>query len=139
GFRCGFLGLLHMEIIQERLEREYGLELITTAPTVAFRVTTTDGEALSVDSPAKLPSPNEIVAIEAPVILAQIHMPTEFVGAVIALCEEKRGRQRQIRYAGESRVILEYELPLAEIVLDFYDRLKSVSKGYASMEYEFLE
>jgi GTP-binding protein LepA len=139
GFRCGFLGLLHMEIIQERLEREYGLELITTAPTVAFRVNTTDGSSLTVDSPAKLPSPNEIVSVEEPIILAQVHMPTEFVGSVIALCEEKRGRQRQLRYAGENRVILEYELPLAEIVLDFYDRLKSVSKGYASMEYELIE
>jgi GTP-binding protein LepA len=139
GFRCGFLGLLHMEIIQERLEREYGLDLITTAPTVAYKVHTTDGRLLTIDSPVKLPSPNDIASIEEPIIATQIHMPTEFVGAVMALCEEKRGKQRGLKYAGENRVILEYELPLAEIVLDFYDRLKSVSRGYASMEYEFLE
>ncbi|MGH7803483.1 MAG: translation elongation factor 4, partial [Candidatus Binatia bacterium] len=139
GFRCGFLGLLHMEIIQERLEREYGLDLITTAPTVAYKVHTTDGQLLTVDSPVKLPSPNDIASMEEPIIATQIHMPTEFVGAVMALCEEKRGKQRGLKYAGENRVILEYELPLAEIVLDFYDRLKSVSRGYASMEYEFLQ
>jgi GTP-binding protein LepA len=139
GFRCGFLGLLHMEIIQERLEREYGLDLITTAPTVAYRVHTTAGTVLTVDSPVKLPSPNDIASMEEPIIATQLHMPTEFVGAVMALCEEKRGTQRGLKYAGENRVILEYELPLGEIVLDFYDRLKSVSRGYASMEYEFLE
>jgi GTP-binding protein LepA len=139
GFRCGFLGLLHMEIVQERLEREYGLALITTAPTVAYRVRTTSGGVLMVDSPAKLPSPGETEEIEEPYILAMIHMPVEAVGPVMALCEEKRGRQRQVRYVTEGRVVVEYELPLAEIVLDFYDRLKSVSRGYASMEYEFLE
>jgi GTP-binding protein LepA len=139
GFRCGFLGLLHMEIIQERLEREYDLDLITTMPTVAYKVRTTAGETLTVESPAKLPSPQEIETIEEPYIVAAVHMPAEFVGAVLALCEEKRGRQRELRYMTEGRVVLEYELPLSEIVLDFYDRLKSVSKGYASMEYELLE
>jgi GTP-binding protein LepA len=139
GFRCGFLGLLHMEIVQERLEREYQLDLVTTAPTVAYRVRTTRGETLMVESPAKMPPPQEIERIEEPFILASIHVPAEFVGAAIALCEEKRGRQRQLRYLGENRAVLEYELPLAEIVLDFYDRLKSLSRGYASMDYEFLE
>ncbi|MEA2624823.1 MAG: GTP-binding protein LepA [Candidatus Binatota bacterium] len=139
GFRCGFLGLLHMEIVQERLEREYALSLITTAPTVSFRVHTTRAEVLTVESPAKLPPIQEIDRIEEPYILASIHMPSDYIGGVFALCEEKRGKQRELRYMSESRVVLEYELPLSEIVLDFYDRLKSVSKGYASMEYEFLE
>ncbi len=139
GFRCGFLGLLHMEIIQERLEREYSLSLITTAPTVAYRVRTTGGETLVVESPAKLPPLQEIEEIAEPYILASIHMPAEYVGSVFALCEEKRGKQRALRYMGETRVVVEYELPLGEIVLDFYDRLKSVSKGYASMEYELLD
>ena len=112
GFRCGFLGLLHMEIIQERLEREYGLDLITTAPTVAYRVHTTAGTVLTVDSPVKLPSPNDIVTMEEPIIATQLHMPTEFVGAVMALCEEKRGKQRGLKSAGETRVMLESELPL---------------------------
>ena len=139
GFRCGFLGLLHMEIIQERLEREYDLDLITTTPTVAYRVTTLSGDKLLVESPAKLPDPGEIVEIAEPFLLASIHLPSEFVGGVMALCEEKRGRQREVRYLAESRVVIEYELPLSEIVLDFYDRLKSVSRGYASMEYELLD
>ena len=139
GFRCGFLGLLHMEIIQERLEREYSLDLITTAPTVAYRVRLTSGETMTVESPARLPSPQEIEEIAEPYILAAIHMPAEFVGGVLALCEEKRGRQREIRYMAENRVVVEYELPLGEIVLDFYDRLKSVSRGYASLEYELLD
>jgi GTP-binding protein LepA len=139
GFRCGFLGLLHMEIIQERLEREYSLDLINTAPTVAFRVRTVKGETLTVASPAKLPPVQEIDEIAEPYILASIHLPTEFVGSVLALCEEKRGRQRQIKYVAETRVVVEYELPLSEIVLDFYDRLKSVSRGYASMEYELID
>ncbi|MGH7818214.1 MAG: elongation factor 4, partial [Candidatus Binatia bacterium] len=137
--RCGFLGLLHMEIIQERLEREYSLSLITTAPTVAYRVRTTAGETLTVESPAKLPPAGEVEEIQEPYILAAIHMPAEFVGGVLALCEDKRGRQRELKYMAENRVVLEYELPLNEIVLDFYDRLKSVSKGYASMEYELLD
>jgi GTP-binding protein LepA len=139
GFRCGFLGLLHMEIIQERLEREFSLDLINTAPTVAYRVKTTAGEVLMVESPAKLPAAQHVEEIAEPYILASIHMPAESVGAVLALCEEKRGKQRELRYMGENRVVVEYELPLGEIVLDFYDRLKSVSKGYASMEYELLD
>jgi GTP-binding protein LepA len=139
GFRCGFLGLLHMEIIQERLEREYALDLINTAPTVAYRVKTTSGEIVTVESPAKLPPVQDVEEIAEPYILAAIHMPAEFVGPVFALCEEKRGRQRELRYMGENRVVVEYELPLGEIVLDFYDRLKSVSKGYASMEYELFD
>jgi GTP-binding protein LepA len=139
GFRCGFLGLLHMEIIQERLEREFSLELINTAPTVAYRVTKTSGEIVTVESPAKLPPSQEVLEIAEPYILASIHMPAEFVGAVFALCEEKRGQQRELRYTGENRVVVEYELPLGEIVLDFYDRLKSVSRGYASMEYELVD
>ncbi|MGH7898412.1 MAG: translation elongation factor 4 [Candidatus Binatia bacterium] len=139
GFRCGFLGLLHMEIIQERLEREYSLDLINTAPTVAFRVRTVKGESLTVASPAKLPPAGDIEEIAEPYILAAIHLPTEFVGSVLALCEEKRGRQREIKYVAETRVVVAYELPLSEIVLDFYDRLKSVSRGYASMEYELID
>ena len=139
GFRCGFLGLLHMEIIQERLEREFGLTLITTAPTVAYRVHTVDGQVLTVDSPAKLPPEQAIGLMEEPFILATIHLPTEHLGNVIALCEEKRGRQHGLRYPAEKRALLEYELPLNEIVLDFYDRLKSTSRGYASLDYEPLE
>ncbi|HZR83724.1 MAG TPA: translation elongation factor 4 [Candidatus Binatia bacterium] len=136
GFRCGFLGLLHMEIVQERLEREFALTLITTAPTVAYRVTTTAAEVLIVDSPTKLPPVQSIATIEEPIILATIHLPAEYMGGILKLCEDKRGRQREIRYLGESRVMLVYELPLNEIVVDFYDRLKSVSKGYASLDYE---
>jgi len=139
GFRCGFLGLLHMEIIRERLEREFALHLITTAPTVAYRVTTTDGGVRTVDSPAKLPPVQEIATIEEPIILAAVHLPETFLGGVLKLCEEKRGRQRELKYLGRGRVMLTYELPLNEIVLDFYDRLKSVSKGYASLDYDFLD
>jgi len=139
GFRCGFLGLLHMEIVQERLEREFGLTLITTAPTVAYRVRTTDGRMLVVDSPAKLPAEQEVAGMDEPFILATVHVPTEHLGNVIALCEEKRGRQRELRFPGEKRALLVYELPLNEIVLDFYDRLKSASRGYASLDYEPLE
>jgi len=139
GFRCGFLGLLHMEIIRERLEREFSLSLITTAPTVAYRVTTTGGAVLTVDSPAKLPSVQEIANIEEPIILATIHLPETYLGGVLKLCEEKRGRQRELKYLGRGRAMLSYELPLNEIVLDFYDRLKSVSKGYASLDYELID
>ncbi|NJD61307.1 MAG: elongation factor 4 [Deltaproteobacteria bacterium] len=139
GFRCGFLGLLHMEIIQERLEREYGVELITTAPTVGYRAVKKDGTVELVDSPARLPEPLALDHIEEPFILATLHLPSEFLGAVLKLCEERRGVQRQMKFASSSRVILEYELPLNEIVLDFYDRLKTASRGYASMDYEFLE
>ncbi len=136
GFRCGFLGLLHMDIVQERLEREYGLELITTAPTVVFEVVKNDGEILHVDNPSKLPPLNEIVELREPLIMANILVPEKHVGAVIKLCIEKRGVQKHIRYLG-SQVSLEYEMPLAEVVMDFFDRLKSVSRGYASFDYHF--
>jgi len=139
GFRAGFLGLLHMEIAQERLEREFGLSLIVTAPTVAYRVKTTDGQVTMVDNPALLPDEGRIETIEEPFILASIHMPDEYLGPVMSLCEERRGKQRDLRYAGQKRVLLHYELPLAEVVFDFYDRLKSVSRGYASLDYEFLD
>ena len=131
GFRCGFLGMLHMEIVQERLEREYNLDLITTAPTVIFEVALNNGELLYVDNPSKLPPANEISEIREPIIVAGILVPEQHVGAVMKLCIDKRGVQRQMRYVG-GQVSLEYELPLAEIVLDFFDRLKSVSRGFAS-------
>ena len=136
GFRCGFLGLLHMEIVQERLEREYGIELITTAPTVIFEVVQAGGEILHVDNPSKLPPVNEIVELREPIITANILVPHEHVGSLIKLCIEKRGVQKHIRYLG-SQVSLEYEMPLAEVVMDFFDRLKSVSRGYASFDYHF--
>src|SRR6202167_3648345 len=139
GFRAGFLGLLHMESAQERLEREFGLNLVVTAPTVAYRVRKQDGEVLMVDNPSRLPDEGAIEAIEEPFILASIHVPQEYLGAVMKLCEDRRGIQRDLRFLGEMRVILHYELPLAEIVFDFYDRLKSVSRGYASLDYEFLD
>jgi GTP-binding protein LepA len=135
GFRCGFLGLLHMEIIQERLEREFNLALITTAPGVRYRVIKTDGEVVEVDNPSKWPGQSEIAKVEEPVILATILTNEEYVGAILKLVEEKRGRQKGFEYVGPSRVMLSYELPLNEIVLDFYDRLKSVSRGYASLDY----
>ena len=136
GFRCGFLGMLHMEIVQERLEREYNLELITTAPTVIFEIIDTKGETLMVDNPSKLPPSNEIGELREPIISANILVPEQHVGSVIKLCIEKRGVQKQIRYLG-SQVSLEYEMPLAEVVLNFFDRLKSVSRGFASFDYEF--
>jgi len=136
GFRCGFLGMLHMEIVQERLEREYNLELITTAPTVIFEVVENSGNLVYVDNPSKLPPQNEIRELREPIIVAHILVPEKHVGAVIKLCIEKRGVQRQMRYAGK-QVSLEYEMPLAEVVLDFFDRLKSVSRGYASFDYHF--
>jgi GTP-binding protein LepA len=136
GFRCGFLGLLHMEIVQERLEREYNLDLITTAPTVRFRVVRRDGSVFELDNPAKFPSDGEVESIEEPLIAATIHTPPEFVGALLKLCEEKRGTQTGLTYAGEKRVIIRYELPLTEVVFGFYDRMKSVSRGYASLDYE---
>jgi len=136
GFRCGFLGLLHMDIVRERLEREFALRLITTAATVVYRVTTMTGQTLLIDNPVRLPSESDIEQIEEPVIQATIHLPQEFVGSVLGICEEKRGSQKEIRYLGPKRVMLVYELPLNEIVVDFYDRLKSVSRGYASMDYE---
>ncbi|HEY4187077.1 MAG TPA: translation elongation factor 4 [Polyangia bacterium] len=136
GFRCGFLGLLHMEIVQERLEREYNLELITTAPTVRFRVIRNNGDITELDNPAKFPSEGEIARIEEPLIAATVHTPPEYVGAILKLCEEKRGTQTGLSYAGEKRVIIRYDLPLTEMVFGFYDRLKSVSRGYASLDYE---
>ncbi|SEO75135.1 GTP-binding protein LepA [Luteibacter sp. UNC138MFCol5.1] len=134
GFRCGFLGMLHMEIVQERLEREYDLDLITTAPTVVYEVVKTDGTIIQMDNPAKLPPPQQIAEIREPVIVANILTPSDYVGNVIKLCEEKRGVQRSIQYLA-TQVQVTYELPLAEVVLDFFDRLKSVSRGYASMDY----
>jgi GTP-binding protein LepA len=139
GFRCGFLGLLHMEIIQERLEREFNLDLITTAPGVRYRVTTTDGVVAEVDSPAKMPDTGRIMKIEEPYIMATILTNDTYLGGILALLDEKRGVQKKFEYITESRVMLVYELPLNEIVLDFYDRLKSVSKGYASLDYHFSE
>ncbi len=136
GFRCGFLGMLHMEIVQERLEREYDLNLITTAPTVVFEVALTDGETLYVDNPAELPPANEIDELREPIITTSILVPDKYVGAVMKLCIDKRGVQQHIRYLG-GQVSLEYRMPLAEIVLDFFDRLKSVSRGYASFDYHF--
>jgi GTP-binding protein LepA len=137
GFRCGFLGLLHMEIVQERLEREFNLDLITTAPGVRYLVTTTDGQVLEIDSPAKMPDPGHIVKIEEPVIRATILSSDEYLGGILPLLEEKRGVQKGFEYIAANRVMLTYELPLNEIVLDFYDRLKSVSRGYASLDYNF--
>ena len=136
GFRCGFLGLLHMDIVQERLEREYELDLVTSAPTVVYEVARTDGKVEYVDNPAKLPASNEIAEIREPVIIANILMPPEHVGAVLKLCNDKRGTQKKMLYLG-TQVSLQYALPLAEVVLDFFDRLKSVSRGYASFDYEF--
>lgn len=136
GFRCGFLGMLHMEIVQERLEREYNLDLITTAPTVVFEVLMTGGKIIHVDNPSKLPPLNQIVELREPIILANILVPGEYVGAVMKLCIQKRGVQVHLHYLG-SQVSLRYEIPLAEVVLDFFDRLKSVSRGYASFDYQF--
>ena len=136
GFRCGFLCMLHMEIVQERLEREYDLELITTAPTVIFEVVDTNGNLVHVDNPSKLPPVNEIDELREPIITANILVPEKYVGAVIKLCVEKRGMQKQLRYLG-SQVSIEYEIPLAEVVMDFFDRLKSVSRGFASFDYHF--
>ncbi|MGY6517296.1 MAG: translation elongation factor 4 [Lysobacteraceae bacterium] len=137
GFRCGFLGMLHLEIVQERLEREYDLDLITTAPTVVYEVALTDGGLLSLDNPAKLPQSNKVEEIREPIIRANILTPPDYVGNVITLCEEKRGTQIGINYMG-SQVQITYELPMAEVVLDFFDRLKSVSRGYASLDYHFV-
>jgi GTP-binding protein LepA len=135
GFRCGFLGLLHMEIVQERLEREFGLNLITTAPSVQYRITRVTGETIEVDSPAKFPNPSDIQMIEEPIITAMIITNDESIGGILQLCQEKRGTQKNLEYLSPTRVMLTYELPLNEIVLDFYDRLKSVSRGYASLDY----
>jgi GTP-binding protein LepA len=135
GFRCGFLGLLHMEIVQERLEREFNMDLVTTAPGVLYRVTTTDGQVIEIDSPAKLPDTGNIAKIEEPVITATILTPSEHVGAILQLCQEKRGVQKTLEYVSSDRVLITYELPFNEVVLDFYDRLKTLSRGYASLDY----
>ena len=137
GFRCGFLGLLHMEIVQERLEREFSLSLITTAPGVRYRIVRTSGDIIEIDSPTKMPSPSEIAKIEEPVITAMIITNDEYVGPILKLAEEKRGIQKGLDYVTSKRVLITYELPLNEIVMDFYDRLKSVSRGYASLDYHF--
>lgn len=138
GFRCGFLGLLHMEIIQERLEREFNLSLLSTAPTVVYRVTKLDGEVVLVDNPAKLPDPQKIASMEEPIILATIMVPNEYIGSIFAICQERRGIKKSLSYLDRDRSIITYELPLNEVVLDFYDRLKSVSRGYASLDYELI-
>ncbi len=135
GFRCGFLGLLHMEIVQERLEREYDMDLVTTAPGVLYRVTTTDGEVQEIDSPAKLPDPGRITKLEEPVITAMILTPSEHVGAILQLCQDKRGIQKKLEYLKSDRVLITYELPFNEVVMDFYDKLKTYSRGYASLDY----
>jgi GTP-binding protein LepA len=138
GFRCGFLGLLHMDIVQERLEREYDMELITTAPTVVYEVKTRDGTVMQIENPSKLPDPSTIEEIREPIIRATIIMPHEYVGPVMTLCNEKRGAQVNMQYVGR-QVILTYDMPLNEVVMDFFDKLKSNSRGYASLDYEFLE
>ncbi len=138
GFRCGFLGLLHMEIIQERLEREFDLDLITTAPSVVYNVYLTNGDKVRVENPAKLPSPQQIERSEEPIVTLTIHVPVEFVGAVLSLCQDRRGVQKGMQYAAADRVIVTYEVPFAEVIFDFHDKLKSITKGYASMDYELV-
>jgi len=135
GFRCGFLGLLHMEIVQERLEREFNVDLVTTAPGVLYRVTTTDGEVMEIDSPAKLPEAGRIEKIEEPIITAMVLTPAEHIGGILQLCQEKRGIQKGLEHLSSDRVLITYELPFNEVVLDFYDRLKTISRGYASLDY----
>ena len=135
GFRCGFLGLLHMEVVQERLEREFDMALVTTAPGVLYRLTTTAGEVTEIDSPAKLPDAGRIAKVEEPVITAMILTPADFIGAILKLCQEKRGVQKNLEYHASNRVMVSYELPFNEVVLDFYDRLKTISRGYASLDY----
>ncbi|MFC1855417.1 translation elongation factor 4, partial [Thermodesulfobacteriota bacterium] len=139
GFRCGFLGMLHMEIVQERLEREYNLNLISTSPTVAYKVTLINETVLMIDNPANFPETQKIKKIEEPRILATIHTPNDYIGNILKLCEDRRGNQREIQYVTTNRVIITYEIPLNEVVLDFYDKLKSISKGYASLDYEYLD
>jgi len=139
GFRCGFLGMLHMEIVQERLEREYNLELISTAPSVVYRVHMTDGRCVEISNPSEFPEPNHIERIEEPRVLAHIFMPNEFVGAMMKLCQDRRGEQLDMKFISDNRVMLSYNLPLSEMVIDFYDRLKSLSRGYASLDYELAD
>src|SRR5262245_24932350 len=138
GFRCGFLGLLHMEIIQERLEREYDLDLITTAPSVVYHAYLLDGTMQRIENPARMPAQNLIERIEEPIFRVTVHVPAAYVGAVLALCEDRRGQQKSIQYASSDRVIITYDLPLSEVLFDFHDKLKSVSRGYASMDYELV-
>jgi GTP-binding protein LepA len=138
GYRCGFLGLLHMEIVQERLEREFNLDLITTAPTVVYRITQTDGSILMLENPSMMPDESKIAKYEEPYVKVVVHTPTDYIGSILKLCEDKRGIQVKMDYVTEKKVIIEYKLPMNEMVMDFYDRLKSISKGYASLEYEFL-
>lgn len=139
GYRCGFLGLLHMEIVQERLEREFNLNLITTAPTVVYRITKTDGTVLMLENPSGMPDETQIAKMEEPYVKVTLHTPTEYIGGLLKLCEDKRGIQLKMDYVNASKVIIEYKLPMNEMVMDFYDRLKSITKGYASLEYEFLD
>jgi GTP-binding protein LepA len=139
GFRCGFLGLLHMEIVQERLEREFNLNLITTAPSVVYHVFLTDGTTMELENPAGLPDPVKIERMEEPIVRVTIHTPTEYIGSILKLCEDKRGVQLKMEYVTDKKVIIEYRLPLNEMVMDFYDRLKSITRGYASLEYEFMD
>ncbi len=139
GFRCGFLGLLHIEIIQERLEREFDAKLITTAPSVIYEVEDIDGVVMTIDNPSKLPEPSKIGAIREPFVRLEVHVPNEFVGAVLALCEEKRGIQKDMAYITEKRVVITYEIPFAEVMYDFFDKLKSSTKGYASLDYEIID
>jgi len=139
GFRVGFLGLLHMEIVQERLEREFNLNLIITAPTVVYKVTTTDGRQLELENPSKLPDPTQILKIEEPYVKLSLHTPSEYIGGLLKLCEDRRGIQIKMEYITDTKVIIEYRLPLNEMVMDFYDKLKSITKGYASMEYELMD
>jgi GTP-binding protein LepA len=138
GFRCGFLGLLHMEIIQERLEREYNLDLITTAPSVVYHAYLKNGDMRTIDNPAKMPGPGDIERVEEPIYRLTVHVPAAYVGAVLTLCEERRGHQQSIQYASSDRVIITYDMPLGEVLFDFHDKLKSVSRGYASMDYELV-
>jgi len=139
GFRCGFLGLLHMDIVQERLEREFELKLITTAPAVAYKIELTSGENITIHNPAQMPEQGKIKTISEPYVEMEIYVPKDYIGAVMTLCDEKRGKQKDMTYLTAERVLLKYELPFNEIVLDFYDRLKSVSRGYASIDYDFLD
>jgi len=139
GYRCGFLGLLHMEIVQERLEREFNLNLITTAPTVVYRVHYTNGEMKELDNPSQIPDESKILKMEEPYVKVTIHTPTEYIGSILKLCEDKRGHQIKMDYVNATKVIIEYRLPMNEMVMDFYDRLKSISKGYASLEYELMD
>jgi GTP-binding protein LepA len=139
GYRCGFLGLLHMEIVQERLEREFGLNLITTAPTVVYKIRTTEGEEFDLENPAFMPDPTKIEWMAEPYVKVTVHTPPEYIGSILKMCEDKRGMQLRMDYITDRKVIIEYKIPLNEMVMDFYDRLKSITKGYASMEYEFMD